>query len=74
MLKDTTVIRLALIDPEMFTDWILLMLIHVTFFFNYKEGICNFVDFKKVTSQSDLDECMLIITDMLSKDIGNFFM
>lgn len=58
----------------MFSDGILLMLIHVTIFFNSIEGTCNFVDFEKVTSQSDLDECMLKITDMLSKDIGNFFL
>lgn len=65
--------RLAHIKTEMFSDVILLILIHVTIFFNFIEGTCNFVNFEKVTSTSDLDECMLKIADMLRKDIGNFF-
>lgn len=64
--------RLTFIEPKMFSDRILQMLIHVFFSFLWR-ALVTLRIWEKVTTQSDLDQCMLKFTNILNKDISKFF-
>lgn len=64
--------RLTFIEPKIFSDRILQMLIHVFFSFLWRALVTLRIS-EKVTTQSDLDQCMLKFTSILNKDISKFF-
>lgn len=64
--------RLTFIEPKMFSDRILQRLIHVFFSILWRALVTLRIS-EKVTTQSDLDQCMLKFTSILNKDISKFF-
>lgn len=64
--------RLTFIEPKMFSDRILQMLIDVFFSILWRALVTLRIS-EKVTTRSDLDQCMLKFTSILNKDISKFF-
>lgn len=64
--------RLAFKEPEMFSDGILQMLIHVIFSILWRALVTLKIS-EKVKTQGDLDQCTLKCTSILNKDISKYF-